>query len=80
MNISRFLDSPGQILCQLLAIDFKSSRIKVKQTSSKNQANVEHKSHPGLTPNSVTATNIGSPVPSTEIPQHQILPQPSKSW
>ncbi|MBW0522468.1 hypothetical protein O181_062183 [Austropuccinia psidii MF-1] len=44
------------------------------------QANIEHTSSSGLTQNPVTSTNIGSPVPSTEIPHHQILPQPSKSW
>ncbi|MBW0471650.1 hypothetical protein O181_011365 [Austropuccinia psidii MF-1] len=57
-----------------------SSRIKVKLASSKNQANVEHTSHSGLTPNPVTSTNIGSPVPSAEIPHHWILPQPSECW
>ncbi|MBW0557479.1 hypothetical protein O181_097194 [Austropuccinia psidii MF-1] len=57
-----------------------SRRIKVKQISSKNQANIEHTSHYGLTPNPVTSTNIGSPVPSTEIPHHCILPQPYKIW
>ncbi|MBW0487308.1 hypothetical protein O181_027023 [Austropuccinia psidii MF-1] len=61
--------TPGKILHQLLVIDFMSSRIKVKLTS-----------HSGLTPNPVTSTNIGSPVPSTEIPHHWILPQPSESW
>ncbi|MBW0505718.1 hypothetical protein O181_045433 [Austropuccinia psidii MF-1] len=64
-------DSPGQILRQSLAIDF---------TSSKNKANIEHTSHSFLTPNPVTSTNIGSPVPSTEITHHWIFPQPSKSW
>ncbi|MBW0485337.1 hypothetical protein O181_025052 [Austropuccinia psidii MF-1] len=63
--------APGQILRQLLTIDF---------TSSSHQANVMHMSHSGLTPNPVTSTNIGLPVPSTEIPHHRILPQPSKSW
>ncbi|MBW0584114.1 hypothetical protein O181_123829, partial [Austropuccinia psidii MF-1] len=55
-----------------------SSRIKFKLTSSKNQANLQNTSHSGLTPNPVKSTNIGSPVPSTEIPHHWILPQPSK--
>ncbi|MBW0531682.1 hypothetical protein O181_071397 [Austropuccinia psidii MF-1] len=73
-------EAPGQISRQSLAIDFTSSRIKVKLTSSKNEANVQHMSHSGLTPNAVTSTNIGSPVPSTEIPHHQIIPQPSESW
>ncbi|MBW0576124.1 hypothetical protein O181_115839 [Austropuccinia psidii MF-1] len=36
--------------------------------------NVEHTSHSGLTPNPVTSTNIGSPVPSTENPHHQNPP------
>ncbi|MBW0475843.1 hypothetical protein O181_015558 [Austropuccinia psidii MF-1] len=52
-------NAPGKMWCQLPAIDF---------TSSKNQANIEHTSHSGLTPNPVTSTNIGSPVPSTESP------------
>ncbi|MBW0582121.1 hypothetical protein O181_121836 [Austropuccinia psidii MF-1] len=72
--------TPGRISHQSSAIDFISSRIKVKRTSSKNQANIEHMLHSGLTPNPVTSTNLCSPVPSTEIPHHQILPQPSKSW
>ncbi|MBW0495326.1 hypothetical protein O181_035041 [Austropuccinia psidii MF-1] len=46
----------------------------------KSQAHVKHTPHSGLTPNPVTSTNIGSPVPSTEIPHHLILLQPSKSW
>ncbi|MBW0493738.1 hypothetical protein O181_033453, partial [Austropuccinia psidii MF-1] len=54
-----------------------SSRTKFKLMSSENQANVEHTSHSGLTPNPVTSTNIGSPVPSTQIPHHLIIPQPS---
>ncbi|MBW0578760.1 hypothetical protein O181_118475, partial [Austropuccinia psidii MF-1] len=41
------------------------------------QANVEHMSYSCLTPNPVTSTNIGSPVPSTQIPHHLIIPQPS---
>ncbi|MBW0564171.1 hypothetical protein O181_103886 [Austropuccinia psidii MF-1] len=69
-----------QISCQLLEIDFTSSRIKVKLTSSKTQAKCKHTSHSGLRPNTVTSTNIGSPVLSTQIPHHQILPQPSESW
>ncbi|MBW0498151.1 hypothetical protein O181_037866 [Austropuccinia psidii MF-1] len=54
--------------------------IKVELTSSKNQANVEHASHSGLTPNPVTSNNVGSPVPSTQIPHHLIIPQPSDDW
>ncbi|MBW0566889.1 hypothetical protein O181_106604, partial [Austropuccinia psidii MF-1] len=54
-----------------------SSRIKVELTSSKNQATVEHTSYSCLTPNPVTSTNIGSAVPSTQIPHHLIIPQPS---
>ncbi|MBW0579039.1 hypothetical protein O181_118754, partial [Austropuccinia psidii MF-1] len=54
-----------------------SSRIKVVLTSSENQANIEHTSYSCLTPNPVTSTNIGSPVPSTQIPHHLIIPQPS---
>ncbi|MBW0587877.1 hypothetical protein O181_127592 [Austropuccinia psidii MF-1] len=71
------MPSPGRILRQSSAIDFTSSRIKVKLTSSKNQANVEQTSYSCLTPNPVTSTNIGSPVPSTQIPHHLIIPQPS---
>ncbi|MBW0484664.1 hypothetical protein O181_024379 [Austropuccinia psidii MF-1] len=55
-------------------------KIEVKLTSSENKANIKHMSHSGLTPNPVTSTNIGSPVPSTEILHHWILPQPSKIW
>ncbi|MBW0556695.1 hypothetical protein O181_096410, partial [Austropuccinia psidii MF-1] len=69
---------PGKMSHQSLAIDFTSSRIKIKLTQSKNQANIEHMSHSGITPNLVTSTNIGSPVPSTEISHHLIVPQPSK--
>ncbi|MBW0492214.1 hypothetical protein O181_031929, partial [Austropuccinia psidii MF-1] len=54
-----------------------SRQAKVKLTSSKNQANVKHTSHSCLTPNPVTSTNIGSPVPSNQIPHHLIIPQPS---
>ncbi|MBW0541414.1 hypothetical protein O181_081129 [Austropuccinia psidii MF-1] len=72
--------SPGRISCQLSAIGFTSSRIKVELTSSENKANVEQTSYPCLTPNPVTSTNIGSPVPSTQIPHHLIIPQPSNGW
>ncbi|MBW0535788.1 hypothetical protein O181_075503 [Austropuccinia psidii MF-1] len=37
-------------------------------------------SHPCHTPNPVTSTKIGSPVPSTQIPHHLIIPQPSDGW
>ncbi|MBW0572143.1 hypothetical protein O181_111858 [Austropuccinia psidii MF-1] len=46
----------------------------------KSQAHVEHTSYSCLTPNPVTSTNIGSPVPSTQIPHHVIIPQPSDGW
>ncbi|MBW0564149.1 hypothetical protein O181_103864 [Austropuccinia psidii MF-1] len=59
------------MLRQSSAIDF---------TSSKHKAHVKHMSHSGLTPNPVTSTNIGSPVPSTQIPHHLIIPQPSDGW
>ncbi|MBW0541793.1 hypothetical protein O181_081508 [Austropuccinia psidii MF-1] len=78
--IGKYELPPQQMLCLLLAIDFTSSRREVKLTSSKNQANIEHMSRSGLIPNTVKSTNIGSPVPSTEIPHHPILPQPSKGW
>ncbi|MBW0582631.1 hypothetical protein O181_122346, partial [Austropuccinia psidii MF-1] len=69
--------TPGPISCQSSAIDFTSSRIKVELTSSKNQANVKHTSYSCLRPNPVTSTNIRSHVPSTQIPHHLIIPQPS---
>ncbi|MBW0546472.1 hypothetical protein O181_086187 [Austropuccinia psidii MF-1] len=73
-------EPPAQILCQSLAIDFTSSRIKVELMSSRNQANFEHASQSCLTPNPVTSTNIGSPVPSTQSPHHLIISQPSDGW
>ncbi|MBW0557655.1 hypothetical protein O181_097370 [Austropuccinia psidii MF-1] len=57
-----------------------SRQANVELTSSENQANVEHTSHSGLTPNPVTSNNIGSPVPSAQIPHHLIIPQPSNDW
>ncbi|MBW0492403.1 hypothetical protein O181_032118 [Austropuccinia psidii MF-1] len=57
-----------------------SHQANVKQTSSQNQANFEHMLHSGLKPNPVISTNIGSSVPSTKIPHHLILFQPSKGW
>ncbi|MBW0484776.1 hypothetical protein O181_024491 [Austropuccinia psidii MF-1] len=68
------------IVGDLLHVKHTSSRIKVKLMSSKIQANIEHTSHSCLTPNPVTSTNIGSPVPSTQIPHHLIIPQPSDGW
>ncbi|MBW0587567.1 hypothetical protein O181_127282 [Austropuccinia psidii MF-1] len=65
--------APGQISRQSSAIDFTSHRANVNE----NQANVEHTSHSGLTPSPVTSNNIGSPVPSTQIPHHLIIPQTS---
>ncbi|MBW0553436.1 hypothetical protein O181_093151 [Austropuccinia psidii MF-1] len=40
-------------------------------------SNIEHTSHSCLTPNPVTSTNIGSPVPSNQTPHHLIILQPS---
>ncbi|MBW0590230.1 hypothetical protein O181_129945 [Austropuccinia psidii MF-1] len=55
-----------------------SHQANIKQDNC--QETLKHTSHSGLTPNPVTSANIGSPVPSTEIPHHRILPQPSKGW
>ncbi|MBW0530224.1 hypothetical protein O181_069939 [Austropuccinia psidii MF-1] len=73
------VDLPS-IVGNFLHIKQTSSRIKFKLMSRKNQANIENTSHSGLTPNPVTSTNIFFPVPSTEIPHHQILPQLAESW
>ncbi|MBW0491887.1 hypothetical protein O181_031602 [Austropuccinia psidii MF-1] len=69
--------APGKLSSQLVATDFMSSRTKLKLTSSKDQENVEHTSHSVLTPNPVTFTNIGSPLPSMVITRHLIILQPA---
>ncbi|MBW0563069.1 hypothetical protein O181_102784 [Austropuccinia psidii MF-1] len=55
-----------------------SRQASVKQ--DKSQAHVEHTSYSCRTPNPVTSPNIGSPVPSTQILHHRIIPQPSDGW
>ncbi|MBW0584385.1 hypothetical protein O181_124100 [Austropuccinia psidii MF-1] len=57
-----FHQAKFHINCQQLT----SCQANIKKDIS--QANVQHAPHSGPTPNPVTSTNMGSPVPSTDLP------------